>query len=171
MLGGEDIAKLSESKLANIRGKMIGFIFQQFNLLPTLTALKNVMLPLELQEEDAQESKKRALKLLKTFELGDRSNHLPSQLSGGQRQRVAIARSLSVNPEIILADEPTGNLDSKTGIYIMNFLTELNKKEKKTIIMVTHDTELVKYAKKIVHVMDGKITKIIENKNPTKLKN
>jgi len=162
-LQGKDIATLKESQLAQIRGKTIGFIFQQFNLLPTLTALENVMLPLEFQDEETDKAKKRANELLKIVGLEDRADHLPSQLSGGQNQRVAIARSLAVNPEIVLADEPTGNLDSKTGTYVMEFLRKLNEKENKTIIIVTHDTGLLKYVKKIFFVKDGKIVKITDN--------
>ena len=169
-LRGKDIALLNESQLAEIRGKSIGFIFQQFNLLPTLSALENVMLPLEFQDEDDDKTKERAAKLLKMVGLGERIHHLPSQLSGGQRQRVAIARSLAVDPKIVLADEPTGNLDSKTGTYIMKFLSELNEKENKTIIIVTHDTELIKYAKKILYVKDGEIIKITNNSKKRKLK-
>ncbi|MBT4824377.1 ABC transporter ATP-binding protein [Candidatus Woesearchaeota archaeon] len=162
-LQGKDIATLNESQLAQIRGKTIGFIFQQFNLLPTLSALENIMLPLEFQDEETNKAKKRANELLKIVGLGDRAHHLPSQLSGGQRQRVAIARSLAVNPEIVLADEPTGNLDSKTGTYVMEFLKKLNEKENKTIIIVTHDTNLIKYVNKIFYVKDGEIVKIIDN--------
>ena len=169
-LRGKDIALLNESQLAEIRGKSIGFIFQQFNLLPTLSALENVMLPLDFQDEDDDKTKERATNLLNMVGLGDRIHHLPSQLSGGQRQRVAIARSLAVDPKIVLADEPTGNLDSKTGTYIMKFLSELNEKENKTIIIVTHDTELIKYAKKILYVKDGEIIKITNNSKKRKLK-
>ena len=162
-LQGKDIETLNESQLAQIRGKTIGFIFQQFNLLPTLNALENVMLPLEFQNEETDKAKKRATELLKIVGLGDRIHHLPSQLSGGQRQRVAIARSLAVDPEIVLADEPTGNLDSKTGTYVMEFLRKLNEEENKTIIIVTHDTELIKYVNKIFYVKDGEIVKVIDN--------
>ena len=159
-LNGKDISSLPESELAQIRGKSIGFIFQQFNLIPTLNSLENVMLPLEFQEEDAKVALNRAKELLKVVGLEDKMEHLPSQLSGGQRQRVAIARSLAVNPDILLADEPTGALDSKTGNYILEFLNELHEDKKKTIIIVTHDTELVKYAEKIIHIKDGMIEKI-----------
>ena len=160
-LGGKDISKLGESELAKIRGKKIGFVFQQFNLLPTLNALKNVMIPLQFQDVDSGEAKKKAEKLLKLVGLGDRMNHLPSQLSGGQRQRVAIARSLSVNPEILLADEPTGNLDSKTGKFIMDLFCKIHKEDSKTVILVTHDLHLVSYAKKSVKLKDGKVVKAL----------
>ena len=162
-LNEENIAELRESSLSQIRGKKIGFIFQQFNLLPTLTALENVMLPLELQDVDSKTAKEKALKVLNMVGLGDRVDHLPSQLSGGQQQRVAISRALSIDPEIILADEPTGNLDSKTGEFIMDFLSRIHKNDHKTIIIVTHDLHLVKRAERIVYLRDGKIEKIIHN--------
>jgi putative ABC transport system ATP-binding protein len=159
-LNSRDISGLEESELAVIRGQMIGFIFQSFNLIPTLSTKENVLLPLEFQEESTQLSQKKADYLLKIVGLSDKKQNLPSQLSGGQRQRVAIARSLAVNPPIILADEPTGNLDSKTGDYILDFLDNLNKTEGKTIIIVTHDLEIVKYATRVVYIRDGLIEKI-----------
>ncbi|MEA1906810.1 MAG: ABC transporter ATP-binding protein [Euryarchaeota archaeon] len=159
-LDTEDISKLGESDLAQIRGTKIGFIFQQFNLIPTLSVLENVMLPLEFQEVATSVAQQRGLYLLEMVGLNDRVHHLPSQLSGGERQRVAIARSLAVDPDIILADEPTGNLDSKTGKYILDFLNELHTNEGKTIIIVTHDLNLVKYAEKVVHIKDGEIEKV-----------
>lgn len=159
-LNGHNISSLDESELAQIRGKTIGFIFQQFNLIPTLNSLENVMLPLEFQEENINIARNRAKELLKVVGLEDKMQHAPSQLSGGQRQRVAIARSLAVNPEILLADEPTGALDSKTGDYILKFLNDLHEEQNKTIIIVTHDTELIKYAEKVIHIKDGMIEKI-----------
>jgi len=159
-LNSNDISTLEESELARIRGQMIGFIFQSFNLLPTLSTEENVLLPLEFQEEDAHLSRKKAEYLLEIVGLSNKKKNLPSQLSGGQRQRVAIARSLAVNPPIILADEPTGNLDSKTGDYILEFLDGLHEKERKTIIIVTHDLELVKYATRVVYIRDGEIERI-----------
>lgn len=162
-LKNENISKMSESSLAFLRGKTIGFIFQQFNLLPTLTALQNVMLPMEVVNESESKAKERAKELLEMLGLGERMNHKPNELSGGQQQRVAIARALANDPEVILADEPTGNLDSKTGQFIMNFLGKLNK-EGKTIVLITHDIELVNYAKRIVHIKDGKIEKETKNK-------
>jgi len=156
-LDGENIAGMEESELAQIRGKKIGFIFQQFNLISNLTAKENVMLPMIFQQEKETEREERAEKLLIAVELGDRIDHYPNQLSGGQQQRVAIARALANKPDVILADEPTGNLDTKTGDKMMNFLTDLNKKGR-TIIMVTHDPDLAKkYAKKIYSIRDGKI--------------
>jgi len=157
LLEGENISSMTRSELSEVRGKKIGFIFQQFNLIPTLNAIENVTLPLEFQDNLNKTTKARAEELLGMVRLKDRLNHRPSELSGGQAQRVAIARSLANNPEIILADEPTGNLDSQTGQYIMDFLCNLHKKEGKTIIIVTHDLDLVKYAKRIVILKDGKI--------------
>ena len=159
-LDGQDIEHLEESELAQIRGKKIGFIFQQFNLIPNLTAKGNVMLPMLFQGTEAQEREEKAEELLKMVDLGERMDHYPNQLSGGQQQRVAIARSLSNDPEVILADEPTGNLDSKTETKIMDFLTNLNKKGK-TVIIVTHAPEIAeKYAKTIYWLKDGKIEKV-----------
>ncbi|MCX6748997.1 MAG: ABC transporter ATP-binding protein [Candidatus Pacearchaeota archaeon] len=157
-LKGKNISKMSESSLTVLRGKTIGFIFQQFNLLPTLTALQNVMLPLELVDVPEDKARKRAENLLKSLELGDRMHHKPNQLSGGQQQRVAIARALANNPEIILADEPTGNLDSKTGKFVMEFLERMHK-EGKTVVLITHDLDLVDYAKRVVHIKDGRISR------------
>ncbi|AKB28024.1 ABC transporter, ATP-binding protein [Methanosarcina siciliae T4/M] len=159
-LNSNDISELEESELARIRGQMIGFIFQSFNLIPTLSTEENVLLPLEFQEADAHVARKKAAYLLDIVGLSDKKKNLPSQLSGGQRQRVAIARSLAVNPPIILADEPTGNLDSKTGDYILEFLDGMHEKEGKTIIIVTHDLNLVKYATRVVYIRDGEIEKI-----------
>jgi len=149
---------MGESDLAELRGKTIGFIFQQFNLLPTLSALHNVMLPMEMVDVLEDIAKSRAESLLAILGLEDRMHHKPKELSGGQQQRVAIARSLANDPEIILADEPTGNLDSKTGQFVMDFLGKLNK-EGKTIILITHDLNLVRYAKRIVKIKDGEIIK------------
>lgn len=158
-LDEKDISSLSESMLAEIRGKKIGFVFQQFNLIPTLTALENVMLPMEFQNMPSSKIKERAKKIMDQVGLKDRMYHRPTELSGGQSQRVALARSLANNPEVILADEPTGNLDSKTGQYIMNLLCDLHEKEGKTIVIVTHDVYLVNYAKRIIKLKDGQIEK------------
>jgi len=163
-LNSKDISELDESELARIRGQMIGFIFQSFNLLPTLSTEENVLLPMEFQEEDRRVARKKAAYLLDIVGLLHKKQNLPSQLSGGQRQRVAIARSLAVNPPIILADEPTGNLDTKTGDYILEFLDGLHAREGKTIIIVTHDLDLVKYATRVVYIRDGEIEKIEERK-------
>jgi putative ABC transport system ATP-binding protein len=158
-LDGYDISLRDESKLAALRGKTIGFIFQQFNLLKNLSALHNVMLPMEVVDNiTSAEAERRATNLLDMLGLGDRLNHRPNQLSGGQQQRVAIARALANNPDVILADEPTGNLDSKSGKFVMDFLEKLHDKGK-TIILITHEIDLVSYASRIVHIKDGKIEK------------
>jgi len=163
-LEGHDISTLSESDLAQIRGKKIGFIFQQFNLIPTLTALENVMLPMIFQNMPKKERLEKAEKLLRLVELGERMHHKPTELSGGQQQRVAIARSLCNDPEVILADEPTGNLDSKTGSTVMDFLRKLHEEEGKTIIMVSHDEHVAMNADRIEFLKDGKIIKTIKKK-------
>ncbi len=157
-LDGQNIENLSESELAQIRGRKVGFIFQTFNLIPTLTALENVMLPMMFQDIGREERRERAEKLLKDVGLKKRTNHLPAELSGGERQRVAIARALVNNPEVILADEPTGNLDTKTGRQVLEILKNLNK-QGKTVIMVTHDLEMAREAKHIIRLRDGKIEK------------
>ncbi len=158
-LDGHDISKMSESDLAQIRGRKIGFIFQKFNLIETLTALENVMLPMTFQGIPEHERIKRATALLTRFGLGDRLHHKPNELSGGQQQRVAISRALAVDPPMILADEPTGNLDSKTGKEVMMFLRELNEHEGKTIVLVTHDDILARAADRIAFLKDGIIVK------------
>ena len=152
ILEHHDISHLEESELAQIRGKKIGFIFQQFNLINTLSALENVMLPMIFQGKSREDRIKRAEELLTLVGLGERMTHRPTELSGGQQQRVAIARALSNDPEVIFADEPTGNLDSTTGQMVMEFLRDLNQKQKKTIIMVTHDERLAKSARKIEYL-------------------
>ena len=160
-LDGHDISKLTESNLATIRGKKIGFVFQQFNLINTLTAKENVMLPMIFQGVEKEERGKKAEELLKIVDLQDRMDNRPTEMSGGQQQRVAIARALANDPEVILADEPTGNLDSKTGVSVMDFLHKLNK-EGKTIIMVTHDEYTAKNADRIEYLVDGEITKTVK---------
>ena len=157
-LESQDISQLEESDLAQIRGKKIGFIFQQFNLINTLSALENVMLPMIFQGVDMEERKNRATELLTKVGLGDRIHHKPTELSGGQQQRVAIARSLASDPEVVLADEPTGNLDSKTGLNVIQFLKKLHK-EGKTIVMVTHANHLARQAQRIEYLKDGRIIK------------
>lgn len=158
-LDGQDISTLDESDLAQIRGKKIGFVFQTFNLIPILSAAENVSLPMIFQGVPKEKRMKRAVELLTIVGLKERIHHKPNELSGGEMQRVAIARSLANDPEVILADEPTGNLDSANGKIIMETLRNLNKKEKKTIIMVTHDQNLMKYAKRIIRIRDGQIAK------------
>lgn len=158
-LDNKDIATMSESDLAQARGEKIGFIFQQFHLIPTLSALENVMLPLEFQNKDPAQAHKTAERLLKLVGLGERMHHLPSQLSGGQQQRVAIARSLANDPPVILGDEPTGNLDSTMGTEVIETLRRLWKDEGKTVIIVTHDMHLASYAKRVVELKDGKVVR------------
>ncbi|MEK6858795.1 MAG: ABC transporter ATP-binding protein [Nanoarchaeota archaeon] len=163
-LDGKDIAHFNESEVAQLRGKRIGFIFQSFNLIPNLTAKENIMLPLLFQDTSRERREARATELLNMIGLGDRMDHYPNQLSGGQQQRVAIARALANNPEVILADEPTGNLDTKTGEQVMDFLKALNEKGT-TIIMVTHDPEkALNHARTIYWMKDGKIEKVTRRK-------
>ncbi len=156
-LEGEEVAKLSEKKLAKVRNQQIGFVFQQFFLLSKLNALQNVELPLIYAGVSQSKRKALAEQYLKKVELETRMHHLPSELSGGQKQRVAIARALVNHPSIILADEPTGALDTKTGEQIMELLTELNREEK-TIIMVTHEPEIAAFAKRQIVIRDGVIS-------------
>lgn len=159
-LQGQNIAHLSESRLAQIRGRTIGFIFQQFNLIPTLTALENVALPMLFQGKNQNLRQERARHLLTKFGLGDRTHHKPNELSGGQSQRVAISRSLANDPAVILADEPTGNLDSKTGADVMNTLADIHMNQGKTVVLVTHDLNLVHHAERVIHLKDGIVEKI-----------
>ncbi len=154
LLAGEDVSKLSKNRLAGIRNKRIGFVFQTFNLLPRLSSLENVELPLLYAGES--EAKGHARAALEKVGLGDRVRHQPSQLSGGQRQRVAIARALVTNPDIILADEPTGNLDSKTGEEIMRLFDQLNS-EGRTIVVVTHESHIARYCRRQIYLKDGRV--------------
>ena len=167
-LRSQDISTLSESNLASFRGKTIGFIFQQYNLIQSMSAFENVMLPLEFLEYDDQKAAKRAREILTLVGLSDKMLHRPNQLSGGQQQRVSIARCLAGDPEIILADEPTGALDSVTGREVLDMLHRLWKDQGKTIIMVTHDMNLAKYAKTIIELKDGEILRISENNEVNK---
>lgn len=155
---------LSENELAEIRNKKIGFIFQNFNLLPKLTAIENVELPLIYMGVPAGKRKKIAEEALKRVGLEKRMSHKPKELSGGQQQRVAIARAIASKPPVILADEPTGNLDSKSGKEVMEMIQELHK-EGKTIILITHDNNVAAEAERIIRIQDGKITEDVENKN------
>jgi len=157
-LANQDVNNLNDNQLALFRNKKIGFVFQQFNLLPRATNLRNVELPLVYAGIPARKRKKIALQALEDVGLGDRIGHRPNEISGGQKQRVAIARALVNHPSIILADEPTGNLDSKTGLDIMNIIQKLHH-EGNTIILVTHETEVARYAKRIIHLKDGLIDK------------
>lgn len=153
---GEDMTKIKEKSAYKIRARKIGFIFQGFNLIPTLTALENVMLAGKCGGLSLSERKNRAKNLLELLGLKDRINHKPNELSGGQQQRVAIARALVNDPALILADEPTGELDSKTSLEIMDILKKLNRKEKKTFLIVTHNLDVAKVCKKIIRLKDGK---------------
>ncbi len=154
------IEKLNEKQLAKYRQKYIGFIFQSYNLLPTLTALENVSLPLILKGYSRKNREKAARNMLKAVGLGDRLSHKPNQMSGGQQQRVSIARAFVERPEIIFADEPTGNLDTKTTIEIMDLITYMAERYGQTIMLVSHDTEASAYADRIVHIKDGRIESI-----------
>lgn len=158
LLDNQDINSFSESELAQMRGKKIGFVFQTFNLIPTLSAFENVEMPMMFQSIPRNERKEKAKKLLEQVGLGHRLKHLPNELSGGERQRVAIARALANNPDILLADEPTGNLDAKTGKAVVDILRHLNK-EGKTIILVTHNAKIAKLANRIIRIEDGRISK------------
>jgi putative ABC transport system ATP-binding protein len=157
LVNNEDISYLSDEEISAYRNRKIGFIFQSFNLQPTYTALENVMIPLMLARVAPKDRKKRAALCLKAVGLENRMNHLPGQLSGGQRQRVCIARALANDPEIIIADEPTGNLDSKKGAEIIDLLKSLNKESKITLIVITHDQQVAKEASKIITLKDGQI--------------
>lgn len=166
-INNKPISKMNDNELARIRGQTIGFVFQTFNLINRLTAKENVMMPLWFQGVSKGEREKTAEKILADVGLGDRVNHKPSELSGGQRQRVAIARALAVNPEIIVADEPTGNLDTKTGEEIMELIIDLHKSKGKTILMVTHERDIASRAGRIVFLRDGKI---VDDKSMKKAK-
>ncbi len=155
----QDAAKMRENQLANLHAHKIGFVFQQFNLLPRTSALENVMLPLTYNGTKPKERTERAKQALVTVGLADRMHHHPNQLSGGQQQRVAIARALVNDPAILLADEPTGNLDSKTGAEIMALFQQLHREKKQTVVYVTHDPYIARHTNRIVHLMDGKIGK------------
>ncbi|MBS4881754.1 MAG: ABC transporter ATP-binding protein [Peptoniphilus harei] len=155
-----DISKLKDSELSSYRSKKIGFVFQNFNLIPRSNALKNVELPMTYAGLPKKERTERAEKLLEIVDMKDRMNHLPNELSGGQKQRVAIARSMANNPDIILADEPTGALDSKTGRTVMDLFHKLNEVEKRTIIIITHNLELAKEATRIYKMNDGNLEEI-----------
>jgi len=161
-LNGREVSRMDDDQLSGIRNRHLGFVFQNFNLLPRLNALKNVALPLKYSPIDADEHTTRAEKALQQVGLGHRMTHNPSQLSGGERQRVAIARALINNPDIIFADEPTGNLDSTTAHDIMRLFAELHKNGQ-TIVMVTHEHDIAEYAKRVIHLKDGRIIDDTEN--------
>ncbi len=154
-LDGTDVARLDDDQLAIIRNRKIGFVFQSFNLIPRTTALHNVEMPLIYA--GAQNRRPRALAALESVGLGDRAGHQPTELSGGQQQRAAIARALVTNPAILLADEPTGNLDSASSVEIMKLLTELNRDQARTVVLITHERDIAAFAKRIVELRDGLI--------------
>jgi putative ABC transport system ATP-binding protein len=154
LLDGEDISGLSEDRMAEVRGRKIGFVFQSFQLIPTLTAEENVLLPAELAGAGAEVTS-RARELLTRVGLADRLDHYPVQLSGGEQQRVALARAFITRPPILLADEPTGNLDGKTGEQVLELLLELNRREGATLVMVTHDAALAAHADRVITLRDG----------------
>jgi putative ABC transport system ATP-binding protein len=160
-VGGQDLSAATEDERAAIRGSRVGFVFQTFNLMPRLTAVENVAMPLVFDGWDRAERRERARNLLEDVGLGDRLDHRPTELSGGQRQRVAIARALAPDPEIILADEPTGNVDTETGERIMALLDDLHDAGH-TILLVTHERRIAEHAERIVHVRDGVIERIEE---------
>ncbi len=157
VVDSEQIAKLKDKALSRYRNRRVGFVFQSFNLQPTLTALENVMLPLYFAKVSAGERRKRAAGLLNKLGLSDRAKHRPKELSGGQRQRVSVARALINEPSVILADEPTGNLDSKTGKEIVNLLKSLSRDRHVTVLMVTHDENMARIADRTIKILDGQI--------------
>jgi putative ABC transport system ATP-binding protein len=157
LIAGKDTTEMDDDELSEIRNRFIGFVFQAYNLINRLTALENVELPLIARGVPKKEREKRAIKALNIVGLAEKANKKPTELSGGEQQRVAIARSLASDPTLILADEPTGNLDSKNALKVMNVLLDINEKFSKTIIMVTHNVELAKMTKKIIRLKDGKI--------------
>jgi putative ABC transport system ATP-binding protein len=157
-LRGKEITSLSENQLSQLRGKTIGFVFQEFNLLPNLDVLENITLPMVFQGVGLEKRKAKAEELASAVGLKERILHQPAELSGGERQRVAIARAFANDPEMVIADEPTGNLDSVTGKRVMEILTDFHKKEGKTVVVVTHDPNIASYSEKIVNIKDGQIT-------------
>jgi putative ABC transport system ATP-binding protein len=164
-LNNTEVSEMSDDELARVRNKEIGFVFQTFNLLPRLTSLENVALPMVYAGLGATERRKRAEEVMNLVGLGERMNHKPLELSGGQRQRVAIARALVNNPSIILADEPTGNLDSKTSYEIMDIFQQINNKGN-TVILVTHEEDIAKYAKRVLRLRDGLIETDAKTETP-----
>ena len=156
LLGGKNVGKLSDNQLADIRNKMIGFVFQQYNLLPRMSILENVELPLLYAHVSAREREKRAMEALEKVGLSEKAKQMPKQLSGGQQQRVSIARALAANPSLILADEPTGALDSKTSRQVLDFFKKIHE-EGNTVIMITHDNSIAIEAKRVIRIADGKI--------------
>ncbi len=169
LIKGKNVRVMGEHQLAKFRQKYLGFVFQSYNLIGSYNALENVTLPLIFKEEKVKVRNKKAKQMLIDVGLGERLKHKPNQMSGGQQQRVGIARAFVSNPEIVFADEPTGNLDSKTTKEIMEIIQRIAKEHNQTIVMVTHDESLATYANKIVHIHDGHIEKIVEVKNDEKV--
>jgi len=157
LLDGESVSDMNDNQLADIRNRKVGFVFQSFNLLPRSTALTNVELPLRYSKSNGKDRRKKAYEALEAVGLADRVNHRPNELSGGQQQRVALARAIVTNPSIIMADEPSGNLDSKSGDEIMELLLNLNKERGATLIIVTHDPEIAEHTERVVHILDGAV--------------
>jgi putative ABC transport system ATP-binding protein len=159
-INGKNVTYLTDDQLSTLRNEFVGFVFQQFNLIPKLTVLENILLPtIYARKKLKYDPKKKALDLIKKFGLGGKERSYPNKISGGQQQRVAILRALIMEPKLILADEPTGNLDSKTGVEIMNLLKDLNEKEGITVVLVTHEADIAAYGKRMIRIKDGKIIK------------
>ena len=169
VIAGEHLEKMNEKQLVNFRLEHIGFIFQQFNLFPYMTALENVAMPLVYRGVSAKKRLAASRKMLKELGLEKHMNHRPSQMSGGQQQRVGIARALVTNPDIVFADEPTGNLDSNTSDDVMRTICEVMRSRNKTLVMVTHDPNMAMYADKIIKILDGRVVDIQINEHPTYL--
>ncbi len=161
LISGQSFASLNEDKLAIMRRKSIGYVFQFFNLIPHLTAQENVELPMAITGEPSKAIRERATYLLEQVGLGPRRGHRPNQLSGGEQQRVAIARALANRPAVVLADEPTGNLDSKTRNAVIELFSHFNKQEKQTFVIITHDESLANYAHRVIHLRDGKVESVV----------
>lgn len=171
LLKGQNIVKMNESKLAKFRQSSLGFVFQSYNLIGTLTAVENVEMPLTFKRVRRKIRRKAAIEMLDKVGLGKRMEHKPSEMSGGQQQRVGIARAFVAKPRIIFADEPTGNLDSRTTVEVMELITKMARENKQTIVMVTHDPTLTKYADRVITISDGKIINEYENKEPFGVEN
>jgi putative ABC transport system ATP-binding protein len=165
-LDGVAVSQLKDNKLSEIRNRKIGFVFQTFNLIPRSTALSNVQLPLFYMGVSKRTRTEKAIEMLQLVEMDDRMDHMPNELSGGQKQRVAIARALVNDPAIILADEPTGALDSKTGQLVMDIFLKINREQKKTVILITHNEELAKQTRRIVTLKDGEVISDLPNESP-----